>query len=250
MKSRSPKSTLAISYSGIYPVLLILYRIIKMFLEGKSFPSGYLPQDKQRQHVYDIIQVVTMEQYLDEMLAFDHEIFFRVIARAFMSQPLKYLSTQKEYYEKNSIRGNLCMPLDEIINGIFLKKAQADDKRLPAFYKFIITVQSHQNNESAPRINIDTALVLKACLHAIKTHPTEDSPLIEEDIIINALKSKKLEKKDFEKFASDSDFSDYAKNKMPNLRVFLMEMKKDYLNSYKLNKQHPTLKKKIFEWID
>jgi hypothetical protein len=42
-----------------------------------------------------------MEQYLDEMLAFDHEIFFRVIARAFMSQPLKYLSTQKEYYEKN-----------------------------------------------------------------------------------------------------------------------------------------------------
>ena len=35
--------------------------IIKMFLDGKSFPSGHLPEDKYRQHVYDIMNVISNE---------------------------------------------------------------------------------------------------------------------------------------------------------------------------------------------
>ena len=37
---------------------------------------------------------------------------------------------------------------------------------------------------------------------------------------------------------------------MVNLRVLLLEKRKDYLNSFKLNMQHPSLRKKIFIWID
>jgi len=36
-----------------------LFYIIKIFLEGKSFPSGYLGQDKYKHHVYDIVDVIS-----------------------------------------------------------------------------------------------------------------------------------------------------------------------------------------------
>lgn len=42
-------------------MMLMQYRIIKQFIEGKSFPSGYLSQEKQRHHIYDIVDVVTMD---------------------------------------------------------------------------------------------------------------------------------------------------------------------------------------------
>ena len=62
MRSRNLDSTLATNFSGknqSYFIRSNSYRIIKMFLEGKSFPTGGLPLDKQRQHVYDIVNVIT-----------------------------------------------------------------------------------------------------------------------------------------------------------------------------------------------
>lgn len=37
---------------------------------------------------------------------------------------------------------------------------------------------------------------------------------------------------------------------MVNLRVFLLELREDYTNSFRLNLQNPTLKTKIFSWIE
>ena len=64
-----------------------------MFLEGKSFPTGVLPIDKQRQHVYDIVNFLTNEDFLKELLDFDTDQFFKVIVKIFMGQPLKFLAT-------------------------------------------------------------------------------------------------------------------------------------------------------------
>jgi len=38
--------------------------------------------------------------------------------------------------------------------------------------------------------------------------------------------------------------------KMVNFRVLLLETRKDYINSYKVNKLDINLRKKIFQWID
>ena len=47
--------------------------IIKMFLEGKSFPYGSLGQEKWRMHVYDIAHFVTTDEFLTELMNFDIE---------------------------------------------------------------------------------------------------------------------------------------------------------------------------------
>jgi hypothetical protein len=66
---------------------------MKMFLDGKSFPSGNLNEDKYRQHVYDILNVISTDQFLEELLSFDPEQFFKVVTKAFMGKPLKFLVT-------------------------------------------------------------------------------------------------------------------------------------------------------------
>ncbi len=47
--------------------------IIKMFIEGISFPTGSLSADKHRQHLYDIVNFIMIENYLLELLQFDSE---------------------------------------------------------------------------------------------------------------------------------------------------------------------------------
>lgn len=42
-----------------------------MFLEGKSFPYGYLPEEKHRMHVYDIAHFVNTEEFISDLMAFD-----------------------------------------------------------------------------------------------------------------------------------------------------------------------------------
>ena len=42
-----------------------------------------------------------------------------------MGQPLKYLASQKEYYEKNQVKGGpLCISSDIIINEILAERAK------------------------------------------------------------------------------------------------------------------------------
>ena len=54
-------------------MMQLMRRIVKMFIEGKSFPSGTLQGDRHRNHVYDIVN--GMVEALDDMLAFDPVIF-------------------------------------------------------------------------------------------------------------------------------------------------------------------------------
>lgn len=65
--------------------------------------------------------------------------------------------------------------------------------------------------------------------------------------MINAFKSKNFPKEDIERFPSDLMLRE---TKMVNFRVLLLETKRDYINSYKVNKMDLNLRKKIYAWID
>ena len=64
-----------------------------MFLEGKMFPYGTLSQERWRMHVYDIANFVTTDQFLQELINFDSEQFFKIIAKLFYGSPYKFLVT-------------------------------------------------------------------------------------------------------------------------------------------------------------
>lgn len=119
-----------------------LFYIIKIFLDGKAFPIGYLAQDKYRHHVYDIVDVLSQDQLLEEMLTFDSEIFFRVILKVFTGQPLKFLSSQKDYFLKNGIKWrDLCKTPEVIINEILIRKVELNPKDRRGYYhRFVVQV--------------------------------------------------------------------------------------------------------------
>ncbi len=41
---------------------------MKIFLDGKMYPVGFLTPEKYHVHVYDITNFVTTEYYLEELL--------------------------------------------------------------------------------------------------------------------------------------------------------------------------------------
>jgi len=61
--------------------------IIKLFIDGKMYPSGYLQAEKHRFHVYDIMTFITNDYILDYLLQFDCEQFFKVVAKLFYGVP-------------------------------------------------------------------------------------------------------------------------------------------------------------------
>ena len=65
--------------------------------------------------------------------------------------------------------------------------------------------------------------------------------------MVQAFKSNNFSKEEVDKFPNDLAIREA---KMVNFRVLLLETRKDYLNSYKVNKLDINLKKKIFSWID
>ena len=73
--------------------LQIIYRIIRLFLEGKAFPNGFLSAEKHRHHVYDIVNILCQADTLEEMIQIDPEVFFSIFSKLFSGAPLKYLST-------------------------------------------------------------------------------------------------------------------------------------------------------------
>lgn len=50
-----------------------LFWILKLFIDGRSYPTGYLTNEKHRIHVYDIVNFITNDYVLDELLQFDSE---------------------------------------------------------------------------------------------------------------------------------------------------------------------------------
>jgi hypothetical protein len=70
---------------------------------------------------------------------------------------------------------------------------------------------------------------------------------MDEKILIKALQGRKLKQEDINKllFVMDSQTKSW-----PLTRIFLVEKKKDYVQSLKLNLTNQNLRKNIFEWIN
>jgi hypothetical protein len=91
---KSLKATSDTSSSGEFSIFLYIYnRIIRLFLEGKGFPNGFLSAEKHRHHVYDIVNILCEVETLEEMIQIDSEVFFTIFAKLFTGAPLKYLAT-------------------------------------------------------------------------------------------------------------------------------------------------------------
>ena len=67
-KEREEK--MAVEQSKTYIGYKILW-IIRLFLEGKSFPSGSLSSFKWRMYVFDIVRFITQDWFLHWLLEFD-----------------------------------------------------------------------------------------------------------------------------------------------------------------------------------
>ena len=67
--------------------------IIRLFLEGKKFPSGTLSSFKWRMYVFDIVRFITTPQFLKWFLEFDGYRFFQLILPLFNDQePFQYIA--------------------------------------------------------------------------------------------------------------------------------------------------------------
>jgi hypothetical protein len=65
--------------------------IIKIFLDGKMYPTGYLSPEKHRIHIYDIVNFITLDFVLEDLLLFDSEVFFKIASKIFVGTPYKLL---------------------------------------------------------------------------------------------------------------------------------------------------------------
>lgn len=82
-----------IEHSKNYIGYKILW-IIKLFLEGKSFPTGQLSSFKWRMYVFDIVRFITQEWFLHWLLEFDAQRFFKVIEPLYLAyEPFQYILT-------------------------------------------------------------------------------------------------------------------------------------------------------------
>ena len=45
-----------------------LFWIMKLFIDGRMYPNGFLTNEKHRIHVYDIMNFITNDYVLDELL--------------------------------------------------------------------------------------------------------------------------------------------------------------------------------------
>ena len=197
--------------------------ILKLFIEGKSYPTGYLTQEKHRIHVYDIATFITNDYVLDELLQFDCEQFFRVVTKLYSKTvAYKFLEEQRDYLTNNPVKGvGLSASPTKVINQMFLAKCKGNEVRLQHYYKFLIAVQAqheYQRPESDPFLFIDKDLLLEAIIKTLqKSSASKDiidldstdlfsnlgngssmgssggiySPLEEEQLLIKAIQNKK-----------------------------------------------------------
>lgn len=73
------------------------------------------------------------------------------------------------------------------------------------------------------------------------------SPLEEEQLLIKAIQNKKYKDEAVDKMLSVLELQIRMH---PQLRIFLVERKKDFVQSFRLNMASTALKKNIFEWIN
>ena len=137
-KAEIEKSRLYVGYK--------LFWIMRAFLEGRSFPYGFLPAEKHRVHVYDVLNFVTNDYVLDQLLQFDSNCFFRVVARLFWGAPLRFLQEQRTFLEERPVKGTaLSPPPSTVVNELFPRKCENHARRQEHFFRFLIQVQAQHD---------------------------------------------------------------------------------------------------------
>ena len=77
IKDSSPESIerLNAEKSQIYLGYKILW-VIRLFLNGKKFPQGNIPDKRWRQYVYEIVDCITQKNIMLDLLYIDAEAYF------------------------------------------------------------------------------------------------------------------------------------------------------------------------------
>jgi hypothetical protein len=165
----------------------------------------------------DIVNFITTEEYLKEILEFDPEMFFRVISRLFRGRPWQFLSEAQVNSQDCSFDP------DDILRIIETrcnktKRVKNDSSIINSFYIFILHVTIAQNEEikkgatnkpvafgvrSPKTMHMDYGMVYTAIESQLLPRPVGVSSLqnnqIDETLVIGALRAKQLKKEDIEK---------------------------------------------------
>ena len=75
MQKEKRQQKLDVEHSKTYIGYKLMW-IIRLFLEGKKFPTGTLSSFKWRMYVFDIVRFITTPQFLRWFLEFDGHRFF------------------------------------------------------------------------------------------------------------------------------------------------------------------------------
>lgn len=69
--------------------------IMKMYLEGRQFPFGSLPQEQWKKNVIKIARYVAMPKFTSELLDFDATCFLDVIQKLFYGEPFIFVEISR-----------------------------------------------------------------------------------------------------------------------------------------------------------
>lgn len=109
---------LKIEKSAVYMGYKILW-IIRLFLNGKKFPYGNLPKAQWKAYVHEIIDCVTQEEIMIDLLYIDAEAYFQIISICYYKgvvfdflkegklQQEKMIKVQQEQVENAMISNDL-----------------------------------------------------------------------------------------------------------------------------------------------
>lgn len=53
--------------------------VIKLFMDGKKFPYGYIHEKKWKAYVHDLVSTIFTKVMLEMLVTIDAEVFFQII---------------------------------------------------------------------------------------------------------------------------------------------------------------------------
>lgn len=61
---------------------------IRLFLNGKQFPSGNIPLPKWKAYVFELINLITNENIMPDLLIIDSAAYFQIVSILFYEGPV------------------------------------------------------------------------------------------------------------------------------------------------------------------
>ena len=86
-----------IEQSAFYIGYKLLW-ILSLFLKGKKFPSGELDETQFVAHTFNIVDFVTNDETLAQLLDFDSAAFFQTVELLFSGKPWQFLVNKSANY--------------------------------------------------------------------------------------------------------------------------------------------------------